>query len=82
MVFSLPRTSIKTAGINCANAHVKTYGYNVSKSVEKISAVPAEIAGELGNIAAMKQYLPAGLDFSPTGINNLSFYGNIKECNW
>jgi len=63
------------AGFNCKNAHIKSYGYNISLILEKkpILEFP-ELSYDKGDIEKLLNYFPEGL--------SEPFNGDIKELNW
>ena len=64
------------AGFDCSEAHVKSYGYNVSVVVKKKRAILPELKFDAGDITALQQFFPKGLDIKE------NFDGEIKEHNW
>ena len=71
------------AGIDCSEAHIKTYDYDVSVVVQKQKEINVldKISYDMGDIRVIKQYLPSNLEFY-SNENDDPFYGNIRELNW
>lgn len=64
-------------GINCKNAKVKSYGYNISvivKKTEKINLDSLNLSYDIGDIEKLSEYFPIKV--------SQGFDGNIKEINW
>lgn len=63
------------AGFNCKEAHIKSYGYNISVIVKKksINSYPV-LDYDKGDIDRLKEFLPDGL--------TEPFNGVISELNW
>ncbi len=74
------------AGLDCSEASVKTYDYDISAIVRKKDS--PELLDARGNLrrslVTLKKYLPPSLNFtlSPSDENDIRFYGNIKKLNW
>lgn len=70
------------AGLDCRDASVLAYGYNISVIVRKrsIEAFP-ELAFDAGDIRRLRQFLPEGLSFTPTQHDD-PFDGLFFELNW
>ena len=70
------------AGFDCSDAHVRTYGYNVSVIVKKrsINVLPI-IAYDSGDIRLIRDYLPDGLVFHSNSVDD-PFDGDIVSLNW
>jgi len=63
------------AGLNCSQAKIKTYGYNISVIVKKKQFnLPKNLKYDEGDIQLIHSAFPFG------AINK--FNGNIKELNW
>ena len=62
------------AGIDCSDARVKRYGYNISVIVKNCSFERPSIDYDRGDITRLRQWFPDGT-FEP-------FNGNIEEWNW
>ena len=70
------------AGLNCADARIKTYGYNVSVIVKRDDIdLSGRLSYDLGDLRAIKKYLPSGLEFF-SNENDDPYYGNVRELNW
>lgn len=70
------------AGFDCSQAHVKSYGYNVSVIVQKSTIdVHDKLRFDCGDLQAIQKYLPENLEWHPTE-HNVPFIGGIKELNW
>ena len=71
------------AGIDCSNAHTKTYDYDISVIVEKKEPINVlnQLSYDLGDLRVIKKYLPANLEFLSNNDDD-PFYGNIRELNW
>ena len=61
-------------GVDCRNARVKTYGYNISVIVRNNRLPLPELRWDAGDIGRLSSLLP---DFAIEGFN-----GNIAEYNW
>lgn len=64
-------------GIDCKNAKVKSYGYNISvlvKKTQKINLDSLNLSYDIGDIEKLSEYFPV------QAVQN--FNGNIKEINW
>ena len=70
------------AKIDCRDAIILSYGYNISVIVRKktIEYLP-ELQFDAGDIKRIRPYLPDQLDFKPNS-NDDPFDGNIKNLNW
>lgn len=70
------------AGFDCSDAHVKSYGYNVSVIVKKrtVDVMPL-LCYDRGDLRAIRQYLPEGLDFHVNEVDD-PFTGGIRKLNW
>lgn len=64
------------AGFDCSDAHVKSYGYNISVVVRKKARPPVQLKYDSGDITTLAPYFPTELNVSE------NFEGNISECNW
>ena len=70
------------AGFDCSEAQVLRYGYNISVVLKKKSVnVFSKITFDAGDIRAISEYLPRGLEFSDTGVDT-PFNGDINRVNW
>ena len=71
------------AGIDCKDAHVKSYDYNISVIVERKKDIDVtdRLSYDMGDIRAIREYLPSELKFFPNEYDD-PYYGNIKELNW
>lgn len=71
------------AGMDCTDAHIKTYDYDVSVIVQKKRSINVmdKITYDMGDLRIIKSYLPSGLAFI-SNENDDPFYGNIDEYNW
>ena len=68
------------AGVDCADARIKSYGYNITIIIPKVRKLNAEnlyanLVYDKGDIATLSPYLPKAL-------RGASFDGDIKELNW
>lgn len=67
------------AGFDCSNASIKTYGYNISVVVKKISIKNfPRLVYDNGDMRALNKYFPKGLKYT----SGCTFDGDIKEHNW
>ena len=62
------------AGFNCRNAHVRTYGYNVSVILRKEAIDLPPIDYDSGDIDRLSDFFPAGCQEN--------FNGDIRLLNW
>lgn len=71
------------AGINCSDAAVLAYGYNISVIVKKKSIPAGELDVEFdcGDIRRIRKYLPGNLSFNSSDLDD-PFNGNISRLNW
>lgn len=70
------------AGIDCSDAAVLSYGYNVSVIAKKRAIVSLEgIEFDRGDIRRLLKYLPANLHFNSNEFDD-PFDGNIARLNW
>lgn len=70
------------AGFNCKNAHVRSYGYNISVILEKETVnVMDRLNYDSGDLAKIKEYLPEALDWKQSD-SDTPFDGNIPKLNW
>jgi SAM-dependent methyltransferase len=70
------------AGLDCAEAAVASYGYNVSVIVRKRSiTLPADLAWDSGDLRRLRPFLPASLPFEPNELDD-PFNGEITRLNW
>lgn len=68
-------------GIDCSEAAILSYGYNISVIVKKKTISLQGIEYDCGDIRRIKQYLPKELEFNPNE-NDDPFNGNISRLNW
>ncbi|MDR2008489.1 MAG: class I SAM-dependent methyltransferase [Alphaproteobacteria bacterium] len=69
------------AGVDCSEASILAYGYNISIIVRKKTAILEGIEYDAGDIRRIKQYLPKGIEFNSNKVDD-PFNGNIKQLNW
>lgn len=69
------------AGIDCTNASVLSYGYNISIIVRKKTITPQGIEYDCGDIRRIASYLPNGLKYHRNDFDD-PFNGNIARLNW
>ncbi len=71
------------AGVNCKDAHIKTYDYDISVivSVKEIIDVRDKLVYDMGDLRTIREYLPSGLKFFPSEHDD-PYYGNIDKLNW
>lgn len=63
------------AGFNCRDISIKSYGYNISVVLNKVSIESyPELSYDSGDILKLADYFPEGI--------NEPFEGRIKELNW
>ena len=62
------------AGLDCKNASIYSYGYNVSVIVRRQLRKEVKISYDSGDITEFKEYLP---EFCHEGFN-----GKVKKWNW
>ena len=62
------------AGVDCSQAMVKTYGYNISVIVEKKKAILPLLSYDFGDIEMLNKFFPFDA--------KQGFDGYIKELNW
>ena len=65
------------AGVDCRNARVKTYDYDVSVIVSVNELIDTKTIYAGGDLRGIFRYLPSDLQVFDT-----DFYGNISELNW
>lgn len=65
------------AGIDCKNASIKKYGYNITIILEKHCIVLPDLTYDYGDINKLSKYFPKSLGYKLEGFN-----GNITELNW
>jgi len=69
-------------GVNCANAHILSYGDNISVLVRKETiTVPQDIEYDCGDLRRIKAYLPEALTYY-SNPRDEPFDGNIERLNW
>jgi SAM-dependent methyltransferase len=70
------------AGLDCSQAQVLAYDYNISVIVQKkiISDMP-ELEFDAGDIRKLRPYLPAAIKFGRTEFDD-PFDGNLHALNW
>lgn len=69
------------AGVDCKNASILSYGYNISVIVRKKAIFFKDLDFDAGDIRRLKQYFPTNLNFATNELDD-PFDGNIKELNW
>ena len=71
------------AGVNCKEARVKTYDWDISVivSVKEFIDVSSKLVYDSGDLRTIREYLPSGLKFFSSEQNE-SYYGNIHKLNW
>jgi len=69
------------AGVNCANAHILSYGHNISVIVRKETVVPQGIEYDCGDLRRIKAYLPEALTYY-SNPRDEPYNGNIARLNW
>lgn len=69
------------AGVNCANAHILSYGDNISVIVRKETVVPQGIEYDCGDLKRIKAYLPQALTYYSHAKDD-PYVGNIERLNW
>lgn len=71
------------AGVNCKEARVKTYDWDVSVivSVKEVIDVRNKLVYDSGDLRTIREYLPSGLKFFPSEQDE-AYYGNIHKLNW
>jgi hypothetical protein len=63
-------------GLDCSNASVLRYGYNISIILKKKTIdLPNNLSYDIGDIEKMKHFFPN--DYNYQGFN-----GNIQKINW
>lgn len=71
------------SGIDCSEAAILSYGYNISIIVKKktINLDGLGVEFDCGDIRRIKQYLPKNLEFHSNDLDD-PFNGNISRLNW
>lgn len=70
------------AGLDCSQASVLSYGYNISVIVKKTTiTIPTNLEYDCGDIRRLKQYFPKSLQFDSNEQDD-PFNGNISRLNW
>ncbi|WP_250481912.1 class I SAM-dependent methyltransferase [Caballeronia sp. NCTM5] len=72
------------AGIDCSDASVLSYGYNISVIVKKRMIEnfrELELEFDCGDIRKLKPYLPRDLRFNSNALDD-PFDGDVKKINW
>lgn len=72
------------AGVDCKDAHIKKYGYNISIVVKKKTInVLDRIGYDVGDLKILRQYFPPEIDFyTETLGRDFCFEGNLYTVNW
>ena len=69
-------------GLDCREARILRYGYNISVLLEKRSIDARQgLAYDAGDIRKIKHFLPDGLHFHPNPLDD-PFEGDIYQLNW
>lgn len=68
-------------GVNCANAHILSYGDNISVIVKKETISPEGIEYDCGDLRRIKPYLPAEMTYY-SNPRDEPYNGNISRLNW
>jgi len=69
------------AGLDCTNAKIKTYGYNISIIVKKKSFIMPELHFVGTDLGLLKQYFPSDIRWRGNDIKP-KFEGQLQELNW
>jgi SAM-dependent methyltransferase len=69
------------AGFDCSQASILQYGYNISIIVKKREISFPNIVFDMGDIRAIRQYLPNDLGFVSNQHDD-PFNGDIRRLNW
>ena len=64
-------------GLNCSEASILSYGYNISIILRKKEVSIDGIECDCGDIRKIKKYLPQGLKYFPNEVDD-PFDGNIQ----
>ena len=68
--------NLVSAGLDCSEAMVKTYGYNISVIVKKkLFKMPNNLDCDVGDIEKLSKYFPKGC-------KRQNFDGRIESLNW
>lgn len=68
--------NLVSAGLDCSEAMVKTYGYNISVIVKKkLFKMPNNLDCDVGDIEKLSNYFPKGC-------KTQGFNGDIQSLNW
>ncbi len=72
------------SGVDCRNAYIKKYGYNISIIVEKRTiSVLNDISYDVGDIKLLKKYFPEEIVFYNEYLGrDINFNGNLLAVNW
>jgi SAM-dependent methyltransferase len=65
------------AGLNCKQAQVLEYGYNITVIIKKDEIELPELKYNQGDITTLKEYFPSNVYIVMD-----SFFGNFKKLNW
>lgn len=71
-------------GLDCSQASILSYGYNISVIVKKSPIRDMDALGlhfDAGDIRKLIRYFPSGLAFSSNAVDD-PFDGNIRALNW
>jgi len=72
-------------GLDCRNARILEYGYNISVifQIEELylSQKLPELAYDSGDLLKLKDFFPEGIEWQKVK-NDIAFNGDIKELNW
>lgn len=69
------------AGFDCSEASILQYGYNISIIVKKREIPFPNIVYDMGDIRAIREYLPKNIEFRPSQHDD-PFDGDILKLNW
>ena len=69
------------AGLDCSNAMVKKYGYNISIIVKKKSFEMPDLHFVGTDLGLLRPYFPSSLQWQGNG-NKPKFDGDLREINW
>lgn len=69
------------AGLDCSEAMVKRYGYNISIIVKKKSFTLPELHFVGTDLGLLRPYFPKNLQWQGNG-NKPKFEGDLREINW
>lgn len=68
-------------GVNCAQAHILSYGDNISVIVQKQTIHPTDIEYDCGDLRRIKNFLPQGMIYY-SNPRDEPYNGNIEQLNW